>query len=129
MPEFKIINHVLDYMESTGSSAKASTVAITQNLVEKINSNHHSNYTLEDFEKAVAKCLANEWMEHAMLGSKRVTAKGIEAVRAKNKEDELVSSNSTLKKVSDYIDSHKGLFLISGSFITIVTFALNMLDR
>lgn len=130
MPEFKILNHVIDYMESTGSTYKLVTLSIDEKLVEQINSENKSKFTLKELEKATDKCLAHEWLEHAALGSKyddlRITPKGVGAARSKRKSEELKSSRSFLKKTSDYIEDHKGLFVVLGFLVAIATFALKV---
>lgn len=130
MPEFKILNHVIDYMESTGSTYKLVTLSIDEKLVGEINSENKSNYTLEELERATDKCLAHEWIEHAALGSKygdlRITPKGVGAARSKRKSEELKLSRSFLKKISDYIEDHKGLFVVLGFLLAIATFVLKV---
>jgi hypothetical protein len=118
VPEFKILNHVIDVMESRGSTSKVVTLSIDQKLVEEINNGNKSSYTLKELEKAADKCLAHEWIEYAALGSKyeclRITPKGVGAARSKHKAEELKSSRSFMKKTSDYIEDHKGLFVVLG---------------
>lgn len=58
MLEYKILNHVIDYMDSTGSTSRLVTLPIDQKLVEEISSDNKSNYSLEELEKATDKCLA-----------------------------------------------------------------------
>lgn len=67
MPEFKILNHVIDYMESTGSTSKLVTLSVDQELLEEINAENKTSYTLSELEKATDKCLAHEWLEHTSL--------------------------------------------------------------
>ncbi len=93
MPELKILNHVIDYMESTGSTYKIVTLSVDQELVDQINSENKSLYTLAELQKATDKCLAHEWLQHATLGggkygSLRITPKGVGAARSKQKSEE-----------------------------------------
>ena len=131
MPEFKILNHVIDYMESTGSTYKLVTLSINQDLVDKINEENKTTYNLAELEKATDKCLAYEWLEHATLGSGkygslRITPKGVGAARSKRKSEEQKAARGVLKKASDYVEDHKGLFVVVGFLLALATFALKI---
>jgi len=133
VPEFIILNNIIDDMESSGSTYKSVRLSIDQNFVEKINKDNNTSYTLQEIEKGTDKCLAYEWVIHASAGSKyqdlQITPKGVGAARSKRKAEEIKSSRSILKKVSDYIEDHKGLFVVLGSILTVGTFALKVLGE
>ncbi len=129
MPEFKILNHVLEYMEEKGETYKTVSVTIDEELVQEINKSHRSTYTLSDLQSAADKCLANEWLERVMLSSSEyadlgVTPKGLGVAKSRRKSEEEKASRSFLKKASDGIEDHKGLLVFIGSLITIATFVL-----
>lgn len=131
MPEFKILNNILDCMESNGTTYKMVEITINEALVEEINSDSKISYTLEELKMAADKCLAHEWLKHSYLGSGKyehlkITPKGVGAARSKQKSEELKSSRSFLKKASDYIEDHKGLFIVLGFFLALATFALKI---
>ena len=133
MAEFKILNNIIDYMESTGSTYKLVTLSIDQNLVDEINATNKSNYSLEEIKKAADKCIAHEWLAHTSIGNKydrlRITPKGVGAARSKRKKEELKSLRSPLKKVSDYIEDHKGLFVVIGILVAIATLGFNLMNH
>ena len=129
MPASKILNHVIDYMESTGSTSKLVTLSVDQELLEEINAENKTSYTLSELEKATDKCLAHEWLEHTSLGGKkyghlRITPKGVGAARSKRKSEEKKASRSFFKKASDYVEDHKGLFVVLGFLLALATFSL-----
>ena len=131
MPEFKILNNILDYMESNGTTYKMVEITIDEALVEEINSDGKVSYSLEELKIAADKCLAHEWLKHSYLGSGKyenlqITPKGVGAARSKQKSEELKSSRSFLKKSSDYIEDHKGLFIVLGFLLALATFALKI---
>ena len=131
MPEFKILNNILDYMEFNGTTYKLVEITIDEELVEQINTANKSSHSLEDLQKAADKCLAHEWLKHSCLGGDKyahlqITPKGIGAARSKQKSDKLKSSRSFLKKSSDYIEDHKGLFIVLGFVLALATFALKL---
>jgi len=129
--EFKILNNIVDYMESTGSTYKLVTLSIDEELVSEINNKNNTNFTLSELEKAADKCLAHEWLTHASMGgakygSLRITPKGVGASRSKLKSEELKASRSWLKKSSDYIEDHKGILIFFGAVIALATFILKV---
>jgi len=56
-----------------------------------------------------------------------ITPKGLGVARSKQKSDELKASRSFLKKVSDYIEDHKGLFIALASLFGLVTLTIKIL--
>ncbi|WP_166368488.1 hypothetical protein [Psychromonas sp. SA13A] len=131
MPEFKLLDNVIDYMESTGSTYKLVTLGVDEKLLNEINSQNNTTYTLNELEKAADKCLAHEWLTHATMGggkygSLRITPKGVGAARSRRKAEELKASRTWLKKSSDYIEDHKGILIFFGAVIALATFILKV---
>lgn len=127
MPEFKILANIIGFMEANGVTAKVVTFEVDQKLADEINSAHGTDYSVSDLEKAVDKCVANEWIAHRSLGEKYkylgITPKGVGAARSKARSEEIKASRTRLKKVSDYIEDHKGLFVVLGFLVALATFA------
>lgn len=117
-------------MESTGTTYKLIRLSIDEKFVEEINKDNKTNYTLQDIEKATDKCLAYEWLTHTSCGNKYgdlgITPKGVGAARSKRKAEEIKSSRSLIKRISDYIEDHKGLFVVLGFIVAVGTFALKI---
>ncbi|WP_199103897.1 hypothetical protein [Aquitalea sp. ASV11] len=127
MPEFKILSNIIDFMEANGATAKEVTFEVDQNLADEINSKHGTKYSITDLQKAADKCIANEWVVHRALGEKYkclgITSKGVGAARSRAKAEEIRASRNLAKKISDYIDDHKGLFVFLGFLIALTTLA------
>lgn len=127
MPEFKILANIIGFMETNGVTAKVVTFEVDQKLADEINSAHGTDYSVSDLERAVDKCVANEWIAHRSLGEKYkylgITPKGVGAARSKARSEEIKASRTPLKKVSDYIEEHKGLFVVLGFLVALATFA------
>ncbi len=127
MPEFKILANIIAFMESSGSTYKVVTFSVDQKLADEINSKYKTTYSVQELEKAADKCVAHEWIERRSLGSSYsylgITPKGVGAARSKARSEELKASRSTLKKISDYIEDHKGLFVVLGFMVALATFA------
>ena len=131
MPEYKILNNIIDYMESTGSNYKVVSISIEQKFVDEINNSHGTKFSLSELEKATDICLAHEWLEHIFRSSGKytslgITPKGIGIARSKKKAEEIKKSRSLLKKASDYIEEHKGLFIAFGFSLALATFILKL---
>lgn len=127
MLEFIVLANIIDLMEATGATAKVVTFAVDQQLADEINSKHGTCYSVDDLQTAVDKCLANEWITHRSLGEKykslSITSRGIGVARSRARAEELKASRSWLKKTSDYIEDHKGLFVVLGFLIALATLA------
>lgn len=132
MPEYALLNNVVDYMEANGYTYKTVTLDIDDKLVQEINEARKEKFTLTQLEKAADKCLAHEWLNHAFIGSKykglQITPKGIGVARSKKRADELKANRSHLKKASDYIEDHKGLFVVLGFLLALATLALKVME-
>lgn len=130
MLEHLILDYILNHMESTGSTAKNVMFSVDQELVDKINQLNNSRFSIEEFQKTIDKCLAHEWIEHGAIGAQykylRVTQKGIGVAISRRRAEELQMSRSSLKKVSDYIENHKGLFVALGVLVGMATLALKL---
>lgn len=127
MPEFKILANIIDFMETDGVTAKVVTFAVDEQLADDINSKYGTSYSVSDLEKAVDRCIANEWIDHRSLGEKYkylgITTRGVGAARSRARAEEIKASRTWLKKASDYIEDHKGLFVVLGFLVALATFA------
>lgn len=127
MPEFKILSNIIARMETNGETYEMVTFSIDQELVNEINTKYQTTYTVDDLKIAANKCLAHSWIERISLDQMytylRITPKGIGAVRSKIKSEELKLSRTWLKKTSDYIEDHKGLFAVLGFLVASITLA------
>ena len=125
MLEFKILWNIIDYMEVHGLTSNVVRISIDQNFADEINAKSKTSFSVDELIKAANKCLANEWLERKELGAELrnlgITTKGIGVARSKAKSDEQKTSRSRLKKISDYIEEHKGLFIVLGFLIAVLT--------
>lgn len=133
MPEHALLNNIISYMEAHGRTYKSVNLDIDEELVQEINVANKSTFTIAQLEKAADKCLAHEWLKHAYLGGGnykglQITPKGIGVARSKKRSDELKASRTFLKKTSDYIEEHKGLFLVLGFLLALATLGLKLAE-
>lgn len=134
--EYQILEHFVEHLEANGLTNRLYSVSISQAFVDKLNSRYGTCHSLEELLKANDKCLANEWIElqsktldrqrHSNLG---ITQKGIGVVRSKRLSIEQKASRSLLKKTSDYIEDHKGLFILFSFIVTLVALFLRFGDK
>jgi hypothetical protein len=125
--EFEILANIIDYMEKNGVTAKLVRLDVDQKLVNAIYSKSGTQYSILELQKAVDKCIAHEWLTHRSIGEKYkylgITPKGVGAARSKEKSEEMKRSRTKIKRASDYIEDHKGLFLFLGFLIALLTLA------
>ncbi|MCX4188352.1 hypothetical protein OMP95_10890 [Methylophaga sp. OBS4] len=125
-----ILNNVFDFMEEKGVNRKAVSFGIDEELVNEVYEATGVQYSLNELQKAADKCLAHEWIEHTTLGDKytslRVTEKGIGIVRSKRKQEAEKNNRPVLKKVSDYIEEHKGLFVFLGFTVALASLLIKI---
>ena len=57
-------------MEANGATEKVVIFAVDQQFADEINSKYGTSYSIGDLEKAVDKCVANEWVAHQALGER-----------------------------------------------------------
>jgi len=131
VPEFKILGNVIDYMEAQGLTASLVRFDVDQKLADEINAKHGTDYSISDLEKAVDRCIANEWVSHKSIGEKYrylgATSKGVGAARSRARAVEIKDSRTKPKKVSDYIEDHKGWFVLLGFLVALATFVFSFL--
>lgn len=133
MPEFKILNNIIHYMEENGANYKVVSISIDEELVNEINELETNKLTIEQVKKAADKCLAHEWLKHTCMGDRyrhlQITPKGIGAARSKTRSEEIKASRGFLKKLSDNIDDHKGLLVVLGFLLALATFTLKFMGN
>lgn len=124
MLRFYILNSMLNYMEKYGLTKEQLQVYIDENLVSEINKDNNTNFTLDEFNKEVDICIANELLERTNFGGNytqvRITQKGKGFAVSKKKSNEIEKSRSLLKKVSDGLLEYKGILSLIGVFIALV---------
>jgi hypothetical protein len=130
--QYEILNYLLDYMESSGTTYNLVKFDADEEFTDDINKENDANYSVADIEQAVDKCLAHEWLGHVTMHRNRynnlgVTQKGVEEAVLKLKVDGLIYSRPWPKKASDYISDHKGLFVFVSFLMALVTFSLKFL--
>lgn len=128
--EYHLLESVVMFMEREGIHYKLVSFNVDDGQIEEIYDFLGKEYPLEDLEKAADVCLAHEWIKRQYYSDKykdlALTEKGVGVVRSKRKQYELLNSRSPLKKVSDYIEDHKGLFVFLSFTIALTTLLITI---
>ncbi|QBM19238.1 hypothetical protein MARI_33840 (plasmid) [Marinobacter sp. JH2] len=123
--EFHLLGIWVDEMEASGSNRNLVGISVTEDLQNRIYSLYGINVELDDIYRMADKCLAHEWLENKYLGNKYedlfITTGGVGVVRSKVLSDSRKRNRSGLKKISDWIEEHKGLTALIGLGLAIST--------
>lgn len=134
MDEYKLLIHVLEFCEENGNRHSNVHFDVDHELVEELYDRYGMQPSIDELKKIVDRCYAREWLEHAYLGGGRhnglkLTSKGMGVATSKRKSEELRKSRPLLKKTSDYIEDHKGLFVLLGSLIALAGLIISYLAK
>lgn len=122
--EYDLLRLFVLQMEENGVPRNVIHLDVDQAAVDLMRDKLNVVTTLEDVQRLADKCLAHEWLEHRFLGagqygSLSLTATGHGVVRSLQIKEAAKASRSFLKRASDYVEDHKGLFVIVGVLIAI----------
>lgn len=113
---FAFLKVFYDDMVALGVNYKVHSRDIDDKFVEDLNSQIKESLLLADCQKLSDICLANEWVKHTVMGRKynqlRLTTTGVGVVKSKQRQIESHANRSVLKKVSDYVNDHSGIFVL-----------------
>jgi hypothetical protein len=129
-----LLIHMVEEMEKEGVSYRLIEYSIDDRTVEELYEKYNLEVDLASLHRLADKYFAHEWIEHRTCGggkysSLSITPKGIGAARSKVNSDALRKNRSFLKKASDYIDDHKGMFILLGFVIAVSTLAIKIFEK
>ncbi|MEK6243231.1 MAG: hypothetical protein AABM33_01910 [Pseudomonadota bacterium] len=120
--EFDLLQLYVEQMEREGSNRKLVRINIDDGVVAQLAAAGFST-TVAQAQQLADRCLANEWLEHTQMGGKylslALTASGFGVVRSRQIRQQQLESRGWLKRLSDYIEDHKGLFIALGVAIAL----------
>lgn len=134
MDEYKLLIHILEFCEENGNTYKNVHFDINHELVEELYDRYGIQPSVDELKAIADRCYAREWIEKMYIGSGRhnglkLTAKGIGVAISKRKSDEIRKSRSFFKRTSDYIEDHKGIFVLLGSLIALIGLVVTILSK
>jgi len=110
-----ILNHMVEFMEKNGSTRNTVFFDIDEKLVNEIYDSTGNQYALEELQKAADKCIAHEWISRQTISGKYhclgISEKGVGIVRSIRAQELAKKNRKPLKKLSDFIEDHKGLMV------------------
>ena len=113
---FDFLKVFFDGMQKEGVNHNIYRRNIDESFVSNINSDIEANLSLSDCEQLADICLANDWLKHTATAGKygqlRLTTSGVGVVKSKQIQKEVRENRSLLKKISDYINDHSGIFVL-----------------
>ena len=131
---YHLLEVFVDEMEARGQNRKLVRQTIDKTFAEKVSEKTGSQASLGDIQKLADRCLANEWLEQILLGGSKysylgLTTTGMGVVRSRQRKEEQLAQRSFSKRVSDYIEDHKGLFIALAAAIGIMGFLVRFFAR
>lgn len=130
--EYHLLESIVMFMEREGINHKVVTFNIDHDQVEEIYDFLGKEYTIEQLKQAADICIAHEWIKHTSMSGKYnslgLTEKGIGVVRSKRKQAEILKNRTLLKKASDYIEDHKGLFVFLSFTIALTSLLITVYE-
>jgi len=117
--EFDFLDLFYQEMIKNGDSYKSTRLTVNNKLVEEIYENHQVSLTLDELKKLANLSKANDWIDYgAMCGCcYKLSISGLGVVKSKRLQKEQYKKRSLLKKLSDSIEEHNGLFVLLGVVI------------
>lgn len=127
--EFDILAVFVETLEAKGLKPSCFQQPVNDEFVARLNTKHQASMSRDQVHRLVDKCLANEWLErndYSEYSSLKITAAGVGVVRSRIKSAEARRNRTFLKKLSDTIDDHKGLFLALGAILGLLSLAARL---
>lgn len=122
--EFDLLAMFYEKMVEQGYSRNLVRLSLDSTMQKEISKKFRKDFPISEIEKAIDICLANEWLEHSSIGAGKygmlqITTAGLGVVKSKMRQEERLRDRTKVKKLSDYIESHKGLFLFLGFLVAL----------
>lgn len=121
--EVDLLELYVDEMERRGANKDLVHLSVDETLIDTLKNKANVQIDLEILRRLADKCLANQWLEHRVMGGKYhhlgITSAGFGVVRSHQRKQEMLANRTKLKRISDFIEEHKGLFVLLGSAIAL----------
>jgi hypothetical protein len=128
--EYDLLESAVIYMEKEGVKPNLVIFNIDHQQIEDIYDNTGREYSIDQLEKAADYCIVHGLIDQRSISDQytelRLTEKGIGIIRSKRKQQEILRNRSLLKKLSDFIEEHKGLFVFLSATIALITLILSI---
>jgi hypothetical protein len=119
--EYDFLDLFYQEMLERGQPINLVLLSVDDRMMRYINEKLKISLTQDCLQEIADICLANSWIEYMTLNGQyrdlQLTTTGFGVVKSKRKQVEQLSNRSIFKKTSDYIEDHKGLFVLFGFII------------
>jgi hypothetical protein len=99
--------------------------SIDDNFLSLLNKKLGATFDLKYAKELADICIANEWVKRTTMGEKynnlEITTTGLGIVKSKIRRIQELKQKSILKKIADYIDDHKGIFVLLSFLVSILS--------
>ncbi len=119
MDEYKLLTHILEFCERHGKRYDPVQLTVDYELAKELHDRYGFQLSIDELKAIADRCYAREWLEHTSPrggrhNNLRLTARGMGVAVSKRRSDEAKMKSTYLKKASDYVEEHKGIFLLPG---------------
>jgi hypothetical protein len=126
--EFDFLDIFFQKMLREGKTYNLIHLSVNASMVEHVYDETKISVTENDLQRVANFCIANNWVKQTTVtsqyGGLQLTTTGVGIVKSKQKQKELLKNRSIMKKTSDYIEDHKGLFILLGFILALATLLL-----
>ncbi len=128
--EYNFLDLFYQEMLERGRANNLVRLSVDARMMEGIYAKSGISVTEGDLQIIADICLANSWVKHTTLdvgqyGNLQLTTTGFGVAKSKRKQAEQLNNRSMVKKTSDYIEEHKGLFMLLGFIIALAGLLFN----
>lgn len=122
--EYDFLDFFYQEMLGQGRASNLVRLSVDTRMVKGIYDKSGISISEADLQRMADICLANSWIKHTTLGvgqygNLQLTTTGFGVANSKRKQAEQLNNRSVFKKISDYIEEHKGLFILLGFLIAL----------
>ena len=123
--EFEFLDLFYEAMIEEEQPLDIVRLTVDARLVGRVYAYTMYSATESELRKLADICLANDWIEHAGMGTRqyadlRLTTAGVGIAVSKRKQKETIERKYFVKRLFDYIEAHKGIFLFVGVVIILI---------
>ncbi|ADJ29243.1 hypothetical protein [Nitrosococcus watsonii] len=132
LTEFHVLEVFVDEMEAQGRSKNLVRLNLDETFAKRVSERLGDSISLDTIHELADRCLANEWLEPKVMGGGNyggleLTTTGFGVVRSRQRKEQQLAERSLLKRASDYIEDHKGLFVAFAAAIGLIGILIRLL--
>ena len=129
--EKAILSYFVEKMECKGYTRQTVLVSFTDEVIDEINIKYSTPISEETIDMYINKLVASEHLTHRCLSgcknsNMQVTSKGVAVITSLRVKEEQLKNRTLLKKVSDFIDEHKGVLTLTAILLALASFVLRL---